>query len=165
MTIDIPVGFNQYYTFKPGKLLDQLKPFLTRKNGVDCATNELSGDLLSELFRLPWFEKWLDELCTKRQIAYEELSLDEQLNMLVSHYHSKPPVKNEIAILERPNGASEYKLNATAVLEKFATNIFTYDEGMEDPSHSLYVRPETKELFFDLPWADQWYNRGAKRSC
>lgn len=163
MTIDVPINYNQCYTFKPGKLLDQLKPFLTSKRGFGGAANELSNDLVSELFRLPWFEEWLDGLCTKRQIAWKEPSLDEQINMLVSHYDTTPPSKNEIAMVERADGESEYKLNATTVLEKLATNIFSEDEAIEDPSHSLYIRPETKELFFKLPWSNEWYKRGIKR--
>lgn len=162
MVINVQVGCNKEYIFKPGKLLDQLKPFLTGKTGLHCATNELSNEIVTELYRLPWFEKWLDELCTKRKIACAEPSLDEQLNMLVSHYHSNPPVKNQIVVVERPDGVSDYNLNATTVLEKFATNIFAED-GIEDQSHSLYVRPETREFFFELPWAQEWYNRGAKR--
>jgi len=156
-TITIYVN-NKMYKFKPGKLLDEIKKFFVSKHGENEPTEHLSQHLQSKLYSIPWFEYWLNELCTYRKKLSEEPIFIEQVQMLIRNFNAVPPQKNEFVLVDRLDGSPyEYKLNAHTVLEKIATVLFSEDKNTQDEIPSWL-----KDEFFKLEWAHTWFDRGVK---
>ena len=145
------------YTFKPGKLLDQLKPFFVDKSGTANPQDEMSYAMKSKLCSIPWFHTWLGSLCVRRKAAAEELPFEDQVQLLILNFQDVTPPKNDFALVERVDGSGyEYKLNTTQVLDKLAS-LFFHQDNRYSISESL------KEEFFALSWAQDWYERCVKR--
>lgn len=149
---------NASYAFKPGKLLDNLKPyFVDKKGGANNPPEELSVCSKMKLLSIPWFRDWLDNLCVRRKAASQEVSFEHQMQLLVANYTNDSPCKNSSVWVERMDETEfEYLLNPGSVLDKFALHLFQNDTRYEIP-------PSLKDDFFALPWAMQWYERAAKR--
>lgn len=155
-TVEITVNGSKY-TFKPGKLLDQIKPYFVDKSGTDNPQDEMSHEMKCTLFSIPWFHAWLESLCVRRKAAAEELPFEDQVQLLILNFQDAPPGKNDVALVERVDGSGDhYKLNTTQVLDKLASHFFH--------KNSRHTISETlKEEFFALNWAHDWYERCVKR--
>lgn len=150
---------NNMYKFKPGKLLDDIKKFLVNKYGDNQPTQHMPDDLKCKLYSIPWFEAWLGELCTHRQKVIDEPTFIEQVKMLIANFNATPPQRYQIVLVDRLDGSPyEYKLNPHAVLEKVAQALFSNDEKTRAEIPSWL-----KEEFFQLTWANAWFERGVKR--
>lgn len=164
-TINIQVKINVNsnnscdYNFKPGKLLDEIKKFFVSKCGENKPTEQLSEHLQSKLHSIPWFEDWLDELCTYRKKLREEPTLVEQVQMLIANFNVAPPQKNEMVLVDRfDDSPYEYKLNGHTVLEKIASALFS-----EDANTRAQIPSWLKDELFQLEWTRAWFDRGVKR--
>lgn len=160
--IHIQINPGKIYKFKPGKLLDEIKPFF---EGTGAANVLLSTDLKAQLYELPWFPAWLETLFQKRTATKLEPSLEAQLGLLIRFHTASQPKKNQIVSVELPN-RFEYKLNGSLVLEKIAPYFFGAGGGAGADAGADgggMLSSEIKEEFLQLPWAKQWYCTGLKR--
>ena len=158
--IHIQISPGKIYKFKPGKLLDEIKPVF---EGADAANVLLSSDLKAQLYELSWFPAWIESLFQKRKALKLEPSLETQVHLLIRFYTDSQPKKNQIVSVELPNGF-EYKLNGSLVLEKIAPYFFSAGgaDGGDDDGGGM-LPSSTKAEFLHLPWAKKWYNTGLKR--
>ena len=156
-TIKMTVG-DTSYDFKPGKLLDNLKPyFVDKQGGAMHPPEELSALSKMKLLSIPWFRDWLDNLCVRRKAASQEISFEHQIQLIVVNYANHAPSKNASIWVERMDGTEfEYLLNPRSVLDKFSLYLFQDDLRYE-------ISPSLKDDFFALPWTMDWYERAAKR--
>ena len=158
--INVNIG-DQPYRFKPGKLLDQIKPFLVDKNGR--RKESLPTEFQDLLHKLPWFEQWLSELGEKRKTARAEPPFQEQFHMLVYTFIDKPPKRGVTTSVERINECDEYILNGCQVLDKAAVNFFGDEHGNIIPEdHPHHIPQYLRDAFLRLNWSREWVERGMK---